>query len=242
MHAVRVGTAALLAAVVGLGTQQRAFALVAPFATDEGYTTLTTIGMQTVTNANGTATVTFLTTGGGNPDVSASAFKSDATLGSCYDVGCGGTASLYGQYQFEWVTLAPPDTVTTTMAIAAMDLLVGANADAFLVISGINGTLYDQEDVLGTQIDGDVNTGPLSNQSITIYNNEPYTVELGVSAQPTALGNTAYAYEDPTLTLSDGSGGTLIYSDGIDVPEPASVALFGFGAAALGMIRRRRRV
>ena len=241
MRIVRVGIAALLASGVFIGTQGPAVALTLSnaFATDEGYTTLTALGAQNVVNANGTDAVSFLTTGGGNPDVSISAYKLDALAGSCYNVGCGGVASIYATYQFQWNTLAPPNTVSTTITISALDQLIGSNADAYLVISGINGTLYDQEDVLGSAIDGNLNTGPLTNQTVTIYNNEAYTVQMGASAEPTALGNSAYAYEDPSFTLANGSGGTLIYSDGIDAPEPASLAVFGIGAAVLAMVRRR---
>jgi hypothetical protein len=248
MKTLQLGLSALLVATVCCGTGAGAVTLSLPgggqlilgppSATDEGYTSLTTIGNQNVVNGNGQSQAAFTTTGGATPDVQVSVYKSDALAGSCYAFGCGGLVGLYATYQFTWYTGNPgpaADTLSTTLNIATLDQLIannGGSADAYMVISGINGTLYDQEDAVGTEIDGVVvpASGPLGNANVEIYNDELYTVQLGVTAEPGGLGFDASASIDPSLILADGSGGALYYSDDIDMPEPGSLTVLAIGA------------
>ena len=180
--------------------------------------------------------------------------KFDSSLGTLLEVRLSLTGSVSGTARYESQDAAP--TTVTLQLTAQIDLTRpgGASIVQTLPVANVvaNPTAFD-----GTTDFGGTSGGTFSGLSATASNNATLT-----SAPDLALFTAAFLGETISLELdglgvSNGSGaGNLIlqfitnagatasvqylYDNGIQIPEPMTLAVFGLGLVGPGSIRRRK--
>jgi hypothetical protein len=161
----------------------------------------------------------------------------------------GGDSSLEMTYQVEYGnstepagTVVHPDLLVND----SLDVIGDSAAEAFVVISGPNGIIYNSTDCqsgLGAAFGCGAGDGPLADQMLNMVVNEPYTVDMFVQIYS---HDAVSATIDPMFVAPPTGNGQFYFSQGISegggVPEPATWTLMLAAFFAAGTALRRWRL
>jgi hypothetical protein len=156
----------------------------------------------------------------------------------------GGDSSLEMTYQVYYGSSDPAGTVVHPPVLVSdkLDVTGDSAAEAFMVISGVNGIIYDSTDCQsgpGAAFGCRPGDAPLADQTLNMVVNTLYTVDMFVRIY---AHDPVSATIDPIFVNPPNGTGEFFFSPGIGgVPEPAAWTLMIGGFGLVGAALRRRR-